>query len=195
MQRRKDVDKIYLKFGYHPDFSNALKTYCGAKWYADTKEWGFEDRFEDKSNDLLLRYYGFSYRSDEKIRVEFNFVDFYDTTSGSVKIANLPIVWRESRDSEVCFRTHTVLLSGDFPKSGGSVNHPRIFNVSSDIDESIRLETVLYKEFYATLSSLDKSKLVITKELTNQPDKNALLAKKQELLNQIAKIDEQLRHL
>ena len=32
MQRRKDADKIYLKFGYHPDFSNALKTYCGAKW-------------------------------------------------------------------------------------------------------------------------------------------------------------------
>lgn len=108
----------------------------------------------------------------------------------------MPIyLWRESRDSEVCFRTHTVLLSGDFPKSGGSVNHPRIFNVSSDIDESIRLETVLYKEFYATLSSLDKSKLVITKELTNQPDKNALLKKKQELLNQIANIDAQLRHL
>lgn len=192
MQRRKDADKIYLKFGYHPDFSNALKTYCGAKWYSDAKEWVFDDRFEDKSNDLLLRYYGFSYRSDEKLRVEFNFVDFYDTTSGSVKIANLPIVWRESRDSEVCLRTHTVLLSGDFPTSGGSANHPRIFNVSSDIDESIRLETVLYKEFYDTLSSLDKSKLVITKELTNQPDKNALLAKKQELLNQIAKIDEQL---
>ena len=64
MQRKIENNKIYLKFGYNPNFSNALKKYCGAKWQSETQEWMFETRFEDKSNDLLLHYYGCSYRSD-----------------------------------------------------------------------------------------------------------------------------------
>ena len=42
MQKRIEDDKIYLKFGYNPNFSNALKKYCGTKWQSNTKEWVFE---------------------------------------------------------------------------------------------------------------------------------------------------------
>lgn len=110
MQRRIEDDKIYLKFGYNPNFSNALKKYCGAKWQSETNEWMFDNRFEDKSNDLLLHYYGCSYRSDEKIRVEFKPTDFYDTNSGIVKIKNLMMVWRDSRDADVNLNSNTIII-------------------------------------------------------------------------------------
>lgn len=197
MQRRIEDDKIYLKFGYNPNFSNALKKYCGAKWQSETNEWMFDNRFEDKSNDLLLHYYGCSYRSDEKIRVEFKPTDFYDTNSGIVKIKNLMMVWRDSRDADVNLNSNTIIIKGNFPKSGGSTRYPTVFDSLDDIDDSIVLETILYKEFYDTLSNLDKSKIVITKYFNshNQPDKNKLIDKKQELLNQIAEIDAQLNNL
>ena len=197
MKRRIEDDKIYLKFGYNPNFSNALKKYCGAKWQSEAQEWMFETRFEDKSNDLLLHYYGFSYRSDEKIRVEFNPADFYDTNSGVVKIKNLMMVWRDSKDSDVNLNSNTIIIKGNFPNSGGSMRYPTVFDSLDDIDDSIVLETILYKDFYDTLSNLDKSKIVITKyfNASNQPDKNKLIAKKQELLKQIAEIDDQLNNL
>lgn len=197
MQRQIKDDKIYLKFGYNPTFSNALKKYCGAKWQSETKEWVFENRFEDKSNDLLLLYYGFSYRSDEKIRVEFKPTDFYDTNSGIVKIKNLAMVWRDSRDSDISLRSNTVIINGNFPNSGGSMRYPSVFDSLDDIDDSIVLETILYKEFYDTLSDHDKSKLIITRYFNsdNQLDKNKLIAKKQELLEQIAEIDKQLNEI
>lgn len=197
MQRKIENNKIYLKFGYNPNFSNALKKYCGAKWQSETQEWMFETRFEDKSNDLLLHYYGCSYRSDEKIRVEFKPTDFYDTNSGVVKIKNLMMVWRDSRDSDVNLNSNTIIIKGNFPNSSGSMRYPTVFDSLDDIDDSIVLETILYKEFYDTLSNLDKSKIVITKYFNsnNKLDKNKLIAKKQELLNQIAEIDEQLNNL
>ena len=197
MQRKIKDDKIYLKFGYNPNFSNALKKYCGAKWQSETKAWMFDHRFEDKSNDLLLHYYGFSYRSDKKIRVEFNPADFYDTNSGVVKIKNLMMVWRDSRDADVNLNSNTIIIKGNFPKSGGSMRYPTVFDSLDDIDNSIVLETILYKEFYDTLSNLDKSKLIITRYFNsdNQLDKNKLIVKKQELLKQIAEIDEQLNNL
>lgn len=197
MQRQIKDDKIYLKFGFNPNFSNVLKKYCEAKWQSDTEEWVFDTRFEDKSNDLLLLYYGFSYRSDEKIRVEFKPTDFYDTNSGIVKIKNIVIVWRDSRDNDVSLRSNTVIIKGNFPTSGGSMRYPRVFDSLDDIDDSIVLETILYKEFYDTLSDHDKSKLIITRYFNsdNQLDKSKLIAKKQELLEQIAEIDKQLNEM
>lgn len=107
------------------------------------------------------------------------------------------MVWRDSRDADVNLNSNTIIIKGNFPKSGGSTRYPKVFDSLDDIDDSIVLETILYKEFYDTLSNLDKSKIVITKYFNsdNKLDKNKLIAKKQELLKQIAEIDEQLNNL
>lgn len=107
------------------------------------------------------------------------------------------MVWRDSRDADVNLNSNTIIIKGNFPKSGGSTRYPTVFDSLDDIDDSIVLETILYKEFYDTLSNLDKSKIVITKYFNsdNKLDKNKLIAKKQELLKQIAEIDEQLNNL
>lgn len=194
MNKRTQDNKIYLKFEYNMPFANDLKKYCGAKWQADTKEWAFDERFEEKSNDLLLKHYGFSYRSNEKIRVEFHASDFYNSSKGQIIIKNIPFVWRQHRDGDISLRNNVIIINGEFPKSAGSAKYPSVFD---NADDSIILEAVIYKEFYDSLSDDDRSKLVIKENISNDKTdlKNKLIKRKQEILMELVKIERQLEDL
>lgn len=188
MKRRKENGIIYLNFGYNMTFANKLKKYCGAKWKADTKEWYFDEEFEEKSNNLMLNDYGFSYRSDEKITVEMLANDFVIDrgTTTVVGINNVDLVWRESRDCDVCIANNVIILEGEFPKRGGSAKYPSVWINEED---GIVLRVELYKEFYETLEEEDKNKLKIIKELSK---KEKLIAEKERILKELENIEREL---
>lgn len=194
MNKRIQNEQIYLKFEYNMPFANELKKYCGAKWQTDTKEWVFDERFEDKSNDLLLKHYGFSYRSNEKLRVEFHASNFYNSQKGQVIIKNIPFVWRQHRDSDISLRNNVIIINGEFPESAGSARYPSVFD---DVDNSIILEAVIYKEFYDSLSDDDRSKIIIKENISNDKAdlKNKLIKRKQEILTELVEIERQLEDL
>ena len=192
MKRRIEDGKIFLSFNYNMGFAGKLKKYCGAKWKPDTKEWYFDLQFEDKSNDLLLKEYGFSYRSDERMTVTFEAWDFFDKSQGEIIINGIAIAWRKTRDSEVTLRSNTIIRDGDFPRSGGSSRYPSVFKDEEEARGKVVLESKIYKEFYDTLSDEDKSKLTIVQALS---ERDVLLARKHQLLNELKELEEKLKNL
>lgn len=188
MKKRKEDGKVYLSFGYNLAFSNKLKRYCGAKWSPDTKEWYFDEEFEEKSNDLMLEKFGFSYRSDERITVKFDAGDFVIDRGPTtvVGLNKIDLVWRESRDRDVTLANNVIILDGEFPKRGGSARYPSVWINKED---GIVLRVKLYKEFYDTLSEEDKAKMEVIRETDK---KEALLAKKEKLLKELEEIEREL---
>lgn len=188
MKKRKEDGQIYLSFGYNLAFSNKLKRYCGAKWNPETKEWYFDEEFEEKSNDLMLNAFGFSFRSNERILVKFNAGDFVvdrgNTTT--VGVNKVDFVWREARDRDVTLANDVIILDGEFPKRGGSARYPSVWINKED---GIVLRVKLYKEFYDTLSEEDKAKMEVIRETDR---KETLLTKREELLQELEDIEKEL---
>lgn len=191
MKRRKENGKIYLNFPYNLGFSTKLKNYCGAKWNAETREWYFDEEFEDKSNDLMLEFFGSSYRSEETIKVEFRAWDFYNEIAGIVRINDVDLVWRKSRDIPVTMRSGVVIKSGEFSESGGSRLRPRV-DIDEEDKDNIILIATLSKEFYDHLSDEQKGKMTVISEPS---EKEKLLAQKERLLKELAEVEKRLNDM
>lgn len=184
MEIRKENGNIYLKFGYNPDFSNKLKSYCGAKWYPDSKEWGFSDEFEDKANDLMLKQFGYSMRKSPKITIEFSANEFYSKDSLDIRIEGYCFAYREYEHTGVEMLRNSIIIEGGFKDRDGSKRYPKAEPLEGTV-----IRAKITQELYDTFSDETKSKIKVIKEANK---KEALLARKAALLKELAEIEKEL---
>ena len=187
MELRKENGKIYLKFGFNQVFSDKLKRYCGAKWQASTKEWGFSDEFEDKMNDLMLKQFGYSMRKSPKITIEFSANDFYSKDSLDVRIEGYCFVYREYEHTEVEMLRNSIILEGGFKERDGSKRYPKAEPLEGTV-----IRAKITQELYDTFSDETKNKIKVVKEADK---KEVLLARKEALLRELEKIENELEEV
>lgn len=187
MELRKENGKIYLKFGFNQVFSDKLKRYCGAKWQASTKEWGFSDEFEDKMNDLMLKQFGYSMRKSPEITIEFSASDFYSKDSLDIRLEGHCFVYREYEYTEVKMLHNSIIMSEGFPSRDGSKRYPKAEPLKGTI-----IRATITEELYNTFSDKTKSKLTVIKTVDK---KEVLLARKAALLRELEKIENELEEV
>lgn len=184
MKTRRENGNIYMKFGYNLDFSNKLKSYCGAKWYPDSKEWGFSEEFEEKANDLMLKQFGYSMRKSPKITIEFSANDFYDKDKLDIRIEGHCFVYREYEHTGVEMLRNSIIIEGGFKDRDGSKRYPK-----AEPFEGTVIRATITQELYDTFSDETKSKIKVIKETDK---KDALLARKAALLKELEEIEKEL---
>lgn len=179
MKSRKENGMMFVSFGYNPDFSEKLKKYCGAKWRADSKEWMFEDEFEETFNDLMLKEYRYSLRSSEKIFVKIDPFDFlHKKDEHTVTLNGWVIASRDRAYQNFKLSDNAVIIKGDIPG-------PNEYFEKGGCE--IRLE--MQKEYYDILSKEITDKLTIIRK---SDKKESLIARKEVLLKEFEEIEKEL---
>lgn len=186
MKLRKENNKLYLTIKYNPLFTDKLKRRTGAKWQPATKEWVIEEEFEDKMNNMLLKEYGFSCRESKKMKIEFIANDFSheEYRSETISVDGFLFVKRPSRDWHPDLYHNGIILEGGFPKSGGSSAYPCV-----EAFEGTKLRFEITEELYNAFSEESKNKITVVSEFN---EKESLLKRKEELLKELAEIEEKL---
>lgn len=184
MEMRKENGNIYLKFGYNLDFSGKLKSYCGAKWQASTKEWYFSEEFENKMNDLMLKQFGYSMRKSPKITIEFSANDFYNKDKLDIRIEGYCFVYREYEHTGVEMLRNSIIIEGGFKDRDGSKRYPK-----AEPFEGTIIRATITQELYDTFSDETKNKIKVVKEADK---KEVLLARKAALLKELEEIEKEL---
>nr|WP_298051095.1 hypothetical protein [uncultured Lachnoanaerobaculum sp.] len=187
MESRKENGKVYLKFGYDEKFSGGLKRYCGAKWQPETKEWYFDEEFENKANDLMLKRYGYSLRPSVKINIEFSANEFFNPDSLNVSIDGYIFVHRDRDYLPVTLKHNSVILQGGFPEKGGSSRYPS----SKPLDNTI-IRAEITEELWDMLSEDTKAKI---KRIDKKSEKEMLLEKEAQLLAELEEVRRKLRNM
>lgn len=187
MESRKENGKVYLKFGYNQGFSGDLKRYCGAKWRPETKEWYFDEEFENKANDLMLRRYGYSLRPSPKLNIEFSANEFFDKDTLDIAIDGYTFVYRENDSLPVILKHGGIILQGGFPVKGGSSRYPS----SKPLDDTV-IRAEITEELWNMFSDETKSKI---KRIDKKNKKELLLEKEAMLLKELEDIRRQLKEM
>ena len=120
----KREEKIYTTTTYNATFIKKAKNLQG-KW--DGEHWVFDEKVESLLREVLKDIYGTDGEGyTRKVIVEID-IDRYDDIDGQdLKIGDLVIITRRTRDSEVTLKEGVIVISGGFPSKGGSVKNPRL---------------------------------------------------------------------
>ena len=120
----KENGIIKVKSPYNETFVKKARGIKG-KW--DGEYWCFDNKNEDVLKEFLIEIYGTDGETFYKtVRVELDLDKYEGATSTTVKIGELVIAERLGRDKDVLLSKDTVIVSGGFPSSGGSVKTPRL---------------------------------------------------------------------
>lgn len=131
----KREGKIYTTTAYNATFIKKAKNLQG-KW--DGEHWVFDEKVENLVREVLKDIYGTDGEGyTRKVTVELELDKYFTADKQELKIGDLVIITRRTRDSEVTLKEGVIVISGGFPISGGSMKTPRL---SAYKDTVIRVE-------------------------------------------------------
>lgn len=131
----KREGKIYATTNYNATFIKKAKNLQG-KWNGE--HWVFDEKVENLVREVLKDIYGTDGEGyTRKVIVEIDVDKYDDTDRQDLKIGDLVIITRKTRDSEVTLKEGVIVISGGFPSRGGSTKNPRL---SAYRDTVIRVE-------------------------------------------------------
>ena len=149
----KREGKIYTTTTYNTAFIKKAKNLQG-KW--DGEHWVFDEKVESLVREVLKDIYGTDGEGyTRKVIVEIDVDKYDDTDRQDLKIGDLVIITRKTRDSEVTLKEGVIVISGGFPSRGGSTKNPRL---SAYKDTVIRVE--IPETLYAKIAECQGVSLV-----------------------------------
>lgn len=127
--------KVKLESPFHPDMSREARA-IGGDWNGGAKAWYFDVRDEQRVRNLAIKLFG----TDGSAPIDL--VDVRVTLSGrgsqeEWRFGRL-LAKRWSRDAPVSLGDGVVVIEGQFSKSGGSRNYPRVDWIGDSITLEVR---------------------------------------------------------
>lgn len=139
----KENGIIKVRSPYNETF---VKKASGIKGKWDGEYWCFDNKNEDVLKEFLIEIYGTDGETFYKtVRVELELDKYEGATSTTVKIGELVIAERLGRDKDVLLSKDTVIVSGGFASSGGSVKTPRLDTLENTILRTEIIEPLFEK--------------------------------------------------
>jgi len=115
--------KLYAKTDYNEEFVGFAQN-MNARWIANSKEWCFDPRDEQKVREKCVLLYGTDgERTAPTCTIRYS-VGGRD--GHTLSLGGRTLVRRKGRDYRVALGDGVVVLEGGFPSSGGSVKNPRV---------------------------------------------------------------------
>ncbi len=184
VELKKESGIIKVRSPYEKAFISEVKM-IGGKWDASEKTWDVPEENEEMLRALLLRCYGYAGEDSEMITVEYSPCDFPSMKQDpTTRIGGIKVLERRSRDGEVSFFNDTIVVSGGFYGSGGSVRYPAVNPKDGTICRS-KITRAAYDGF----GEITKARLTIVKEASK---KERLEAEKAKLIARLAEIEKEL---
>lgn len=135
---------FYVKFPYDERIVYMCKTHEG-RWNPDSKEWRIPKEKEESFREHVRNLTDWDDRDNDYVAIEYTLKDMWgeehERYLGAMKVLERP-----ARDRKVQVSDNTVVLQGDFGKSGGSIKHPEVNGGDSPGD--IKMMSVVHKGFY-----------------------------------------------
>lgn len=173
---------------YNAAFVKRAKTIQG-KW--KPPYWVFPEENEEIVRNLLLECYGEDGRIHETVVVDLE-LDAYCYGEDRIKVGDVLIASRRSRDASVTLADNAMLIAGGFKDSGGSLGSPAVTFEEGTV---IRVKD-LPVEIYDTIKDKPGVKKVDLDAGANAKEKIASLKREREsILKRLAEIDAALESL
>ena len=185
MKVKIENEKIYVISDYNKEFIKRAR-YLQGKW--ESPYWVFPEENREEVKELLLDTYGeadtLEDEAQQKVTVEID-LDFYTDRKGErgeLRLDNILIASRMSRDSYVKLADNVMVVRGGFKESGGSRANPTINPKDNTI---LRVKDIPLKIYERVINERGV-------KLVSDIDKTALIEEKKRLLVRIAEIEELL---
>lgn len=178
---RTSNGRIRLTAPYHPDLPNRARM-LGGKFAPSTKTWYFDARDEELVREMTRVLYGTDGEDAPPLVTIRVHLDKIRPNGGSLWLAGREVAARLGRDLPVKLGEGVIVISGGFPSTGGSRAHPRLEPKSGTV-----LEVRDVPETLARTEMERWSEGIVIVE-SGPIDKEALLARKEALLRELAEI-------
>lgn len=179
MKITRENGKIKVRSDYNAEFVKRAKLLQG-KWAAPF--WVFPEENEPELKALLLEIYGENGDPQETVDL---LVSIGQMPNGqTISLGGYLLASRKSRDYAVTLGDNVILVSGGFPKSGGSAKYPY---VNADDDTVVKAKGVpmaLYERFK------DSGYVKLAGDADSHREK--LIAERERLLARLAEINAEL---
>lgn len=180
----KENGKIEISTPYNQDFVKEIKAF-GAKWNSLKKTWDIIDELEEHVVELLKKHYGYGANVYKYITIKS--CDYTTALNSAYTIAGRPICRAFGRDSGATVCDQIAFLSGN-PTSGGSMKNWRtVINKGSVIK--------IFNATDAILEAVKEHDCFELVEVDTGNKKDALLKRKNILMQELAEIEEKLKSL
>jgi len=173
---------IYVNSDYNKAFISGARMIQG-KWCSPY--WTFPEENREEVRDLLLETYGEADILDDnemqRVTVEIDLDVYKDTIgeSNELRLDNILVASRMSRDSYVKLADNVMLVTGGFESSGGSRQHPCVNPQKGTVLKVKNIPLRLYEK----IKEMDGVRLV------SEIDKDALVKEKEKLLARLEEIE------
>ncbi len=117
--------RLVVEAPYHPALPAAAKD-RGGKFDSASKTWSFDVRDEEAVRKMLLRIYGTDGAPTELRTIRVDAYKLASRGDQEIWVAGRRICSRLERDAGVRLGEGVVVVTGRFPASGGSRNHPAV---------------------------------------------------------------------
>lgn len=184
----KKEGRIYTTTPFNGVFVKKAKNLNG-KWNGEC--WVFDEKVENFVKELLIEVYGTDGSYTKTITIDIDLNSYADCKSNTVWLDNLILAQRVYRDSAVKLSENTIIISGGFPSSGGSVKNPRL-----ETYENTVLRVEIPETIYNRVKDLSGVNLVdlhenLEKELEDvEKQIKELLKRKEEILAKLKTLEE-----
>lgn len=124
---------IAAKTPYHPDLPAKFRA-LGGKWHDGARVWTFDIRDEARVRAVVEDIFGPLEKSGQVVTLRWEVSARYNPA----RLAGRVIAERRGRDEDVRLGSGVVVVSGAFPRSGGSRNNPALGHSTGDVVVEIR---------------------------------------------------------
>jgi len=178
MEIKIENGKVKVQSAYNAAFIKRARM-VGGKW--EPPYWEFSQEDEELVRNLCMDIYGQDGRTPaEMVTIDVNLDAYPHDPSGELFLGSMSIAHRTGRDRPVKLPDGVILVSGGFPDSGGSANHPRLTEERGTVLRVKNFPMTLYERME------DKTGLTIVDKTI---DRFALLAERETLMKRLAEIE------
>ncbi|MGW5636469.1 hypothetical protein [Streptomyces sp. NPDC003832] len=180
-----DSGRLGVTSPYNSEFVADAKA-MGGRWHGASRQWTFDPRDEERLRELLRDVYGTDGSPADQadlVTVRWD-ISRYGHTKGDnqLYLAGRVVASRRSRDESVRLAPNVVLISGGFSAGSGSTKYPALGPTDGTVIEVRDIpRAAVADELSAHMTIVDST-----------VDIDALVAKREQLLAQIADIDRTL---
>lgn len=173
--------RVKLAAPYHPGLPSRARA-LGGKFDPSTKTWHFDARDEERVREIARALYGTDGKdAPPLVTIRVN-LDKIRPNGGSLWLAGREVAARLGRDLPARLGEGVIVISGGFPSTGGSRAHPRLEPKSGTVLEVRDVPEVLAR---AEMERWGEGIVIVE---SGPIDKEALLARKEALLRELAAI-------
>lgn len=178
----QDNGRLAVTSPYNADYVAGAKD-IGGRWDGANRQWTFDPRDEERLRELLRDVYGTDGSPADQadlVTVRWNITgQGVSRGDNELYFAGRVVASRRSRDDTVRLGPNVILISGGFDYSGGSMRYP---SLSPEEGTVIEIRDVPRSAVTGTGAEIVGETI----------DIDALLAKREQLLAQLAELDETL---